>query len=91
MHFLGKAGGWAFQEKLWELDDGELLQVIDLTQQQVGRAKHLMEKYQNVPMDIADASLVALAEPTRIRKVFTLDGDFRIYRTESGEAFEVVP
>ena len=91
MHFLGNGGGWAFQDEFWKLKDGRVVSINDLTQQQVGRVKQLMEKYQNLPMDIADASLVALAEPTRIRRVFTLDAHFRIYRTASGEAFEVVP
>ena len=42
-------------------------------------------------MDLADASLVAIAETLRLRKVFTLDSDFRIYRTQDGGAFEIVP
>jgi predicted nucleic acid-binding protein len=51
----------------------------------------LMEKYQNVPMDLADASLVAIAEVTGVREVFTLDGDFYVYRINDREPFEVFP
>jgi predicted nucleic acid-binding protein len=50
-----------------------------------------MEQYRNVPMSLADASLIAVGESLNLRRVFTLDGDFRIYRTASGEALEVVP
>ncbi len=50
-----------------------------------------MNRYQNVPMDLADASLVAAAETLNDRKVFTLDSDFRIYRLADGSAFEIVP
>ena len=51
----------------------------------------LMEKYQDVPMDLADASLVSLAEESGLRKVLTLDTDFCIYRIHGKESFEVVP
>jgi predicted nucleic acid-binding protein len=42
-------------------------------------------------MDLADASIVALAARHGIRRVFTLDGDFHIYRTGDGGHFEIVP
>ena len=42
-------------------------------------------------MDLADASLVALAETLKLKRVFTLDKDFYIYRLNHKAAFEVVP
>ena len=51
----------------------------------------LMAQYQNVPMDLADASLVAAAEVTGLRLIFTLDSDFRIYRAHNQDVFSVVP
>jgi predicted nucleic acid-binding protein len=50
-----------------------------------------MAKYESVPMDLADASLVALAEERGLRTVFTLDRDFRIYRLARGKSLRVVP
>jgi predicted nucleic acid-binding protein len=50
-----------------------------------------MEKYQNVPMDLADATLVATAEARRMRRIFTLDSDFQIYRLRGRISFELVP
>jgi predicted nucleic acid-binding protein len=44
-----------------------------------------------VGMDLADASLVAVAERLRVRHVFTLDGHFRIYRPRHTRHFEVFP
>jgi predicted nucleic acid-binding protein len=44
------------------------------------RLQTLMAKYRNVPMDLADASLVALAEHLESNRIFTLDSDFYIYR-----------
>jgi hypothetical protein len=49
------------------------------------RAFELMERYSNVPMDFADASLVVAAETLNARKVFTIDRkDFTIYRIRRG-------
>lgn len=40
----------------------------------------LRAKYSNVPMSVADASLVRMAEQLSRSPVLTLDGDFRLYR-----------
>ena len=40
----------------------------------------LLNKYQSVPMSLADACIVRLAEQHSAGVVFTLDNDFRIYR-----------
>jgi uncharacterized protein len=40
----------------------------------------LMRKYRTVPMSLADACLVRMAEIWEGARVFTMDADFRIYR-----------
>lgn len=46
----------------------------------------LMEKYDDLPMDLADASLVLLAEQAGIIEIITLDEtDFGIYRLPGGQ------
>jgi len=42
--------------------------------------KQLMHKYQDVPMSLADACLVRLAEIYEDARILTLDKDFSIYR-----------
>jgi predicted nucleic acid-binding protein len=42
-------------------------------------------------MDLADASLMAAAALLGTRRVFTLDGDFRVYRFADGSAFDITP
>lgn len=42
-------------------------------------------------MDLADASIVALAEERGERRIFTLDRDFQIYRLHGRTRFEVIP
>lgn len=60
----------------------------------LSRALDLMKKYQDVPMDLADASLVVAAEALRTRRVFSLDRrHFAVYRLRWGNgsvAFELV-
>ena len=50
-----------------------------------------MDKYRDLPMDLADASLVAVAEERGLSRVFTLDSDFRVYRLARGRSFTVIP
>ncbi|MFN2564378.1 MAG: type II toxin-antitoxin system VapC family toxin [Gemmatimonadaceae bacterium] len=56
------------------------------------RAASLMSRYAALPMDFADASLVALGEAMRIATVFTTDRrGFSAYRPPRGERFTLLP
>jgi predicted nucleic acid-binding protein len=56
------------------------------------RVAMLMEKYRSVPMDYADATLVALGEELTSDRVFTLDHrGFSAYRLNQRTAFRLVP
>ena len=67
------------------------LVVYDLSPRAVVRLPLLMHQYRDLPMDMADASLVAIAEERRLRQVFTLDSDFGVYRLPNGATFELIP
>lgn len=59
---------------VWFLDDAALI-----------RAFELMLRHADHPMDLADASLVVLAENLKLRKIFTIDrNDFASYRIRQG-------
>lgn len=49
------------------------LQVRELDGDNLTRAFELMVQYADAPMDLADASLVVMAERLKIRRIFTLD------------------
>jgi len=52
----------------------------------------LMEKYADLPMDYADATLVVLAQELRTNLILTTDRrDFSVYRLASGDGFDIVP
>jgi predicted nucleic acid-binding protein len=49
-----------------------------------------MERYENVPMSLADACLVRMAELDSATSIITLDEDFRIYRKNRVEPIELI-
>jgi predicted nucleic acid-binding protein len=50
----------------------------------------LIRKYSNVPMSVADACLVLMAEQIPSSSVLTLDGDFRIYRKNGRQVIPLI-
>jgi uncharacterized protein len=92
MYLLGEAGGWRAQDALWGILQRRYLEIVLQGSGQYRRMRALMEKYRDYPMDLADASLVCLAEERRLREVFTLDeDDFRTYRIHRRQAFRLWP
>lgn len=91
MYLLGDAAGWNAERALWQMIERNALELGELQASDTARARALMEKYRDTPMGIAEATLVAIAEARGLRRVFTLDSDFRVYRYRGRESFEVVP
>ena len=91
MDLLGSAGGWKAQEALWKLLERGDLQLVPLETSLQNRTRVLMTRYRDMPMDLADASLVAVAEALGLTRVFTLDGDFQVYRWKGKRRFETFP
>jgi predicted nucleic acid-binding protein len=50
----------------------------------------LLRKYADVPMSLADACLVCMAEFQSATTVFTLDSDFRLYRKRNRQVVPVL-
>jgi len=79
------------QTALWEMVECEALDIAPLDRDDAPRMKALMRKYRDLPMDLADAALVRVAERDKIQKIFTLDRrHFRVYRP-SGITLSIVP
>ena len=92
MYLLGAAGGWTAQDALWSLVQQGDLELAEQPLEHRGRMRVLMEKYRDRPMDLADASLVVLAEKRGLRDIFTLDHtDFRVYRLNRQQTFRLWP
>ncbi|MEO0536769.1 MAG: hypothetical protein AAF215_23270 [Cyanobacteria bacterium P01_A01_bin.123] len=78
------------QKQLGQLLLNRLLSVYEIQEENYGRLFELMEQYQDRPMDLADASLVLVAERTGARQILTLDSDFLFYRISNKDTFEVI-
>ncbi len=90
MYLLHGLGGYRYQNRLWRTYKAGRLIVLDITALETERMDSLMQQYQNVPMDFADSSLVAVADIRGFRRVFTTDSDFYIYRLSDGSMLEVL-
>ena len=54
------------------------------------RIQDLMKQYQSLPMDLADASLVILAEELGNGRILSIDNrDFNTYRWKNTEPFQI--
>ena len=67
------------------------LRVIDVPASALPALADRIDKYADLPMDLADASLIWLAETLGVLEVATIDRrDFGIYRTARGQALRNV-
>ena len=74
--------------RLMDFMAGQGLRVLFLDDDGLERAFQLMAQYADAPMDLADASLVALAERLELQTVFTIDrGRFHTYRIQRGHRY----
>lgn len=83
---------WKAQDAFWEFLLRGGLEIRELSEKALVRCRILMEKYRDLPMDLADATLVALGEELKLHRIFTLDHkDFTIYRPLQARRFELLP
>lgn len=90
MHFLDAS--WKAQDALWEFVESGVVAILPLEKPDRARMRQLMEKYRDLPMDLADAALVCVAEREKIARIFTIDRrDFERYRPKGIGHFTILP
>ena len=90
MFLLGSVPGG--QDMLWEFTLLHALKFAELGEMDFPRMRELMRKYRDLPMDLADAALVRVAEREKINQIFTTDRrDFELYRPYRLGRFRIVP
>lgn len=68
------------------------IQIVPMSTSHLTRIVERMEKYQDVPMDFTDATLVMLAEELSCGDIFTLDRrGFETYRWGRNRTFRIYP
>jgi predicted nucleic acid-binding protein len=89
MYLLG--GSWEAQRALWSRLETDALALAPLDETDAPRMRELMEKYRDLPMDLADAALVRVAERESLTDIFTLDRrHFSLYRPGRRRRFSIV-
>ena len=80
------------QSALLRMVESGTIRLAPLDINDLPRISELMRKYQDLPMDLADAALVRVAERDQINRVFTIDRrDFEIYRPARISRFRILP
>ena len=80
------------QMELLNLVESGSLRVLPFGRDDMPRVKALMTKYRDLPMDLADAALVRVAEREGIRTIFTIDRrDFALHRPLGLGRFKIIP
>ena len=88
-HLLHRRVGVAMTIAWMETIRDNGVQVFSLQQHHLHRITHLMDRYRDLPMDLADASLVILAEEINTGKIISTDQrDFGTYRWKNHQPFE---
>jgi predicted nucleic acid-binding protein len=57
------------------------LRIYEISQKDLSAIIEMMDKYTNVPMDLADATLMHVAQKEKLADIVSIDSDFDIYRT----------
>ncbi len=78
MYLLSRYG--RAEDALLELVDNGALDIAFRVEDHIGALRKLLHKYRDVPMSLADACVVRMAEIHDGHDILTLDSDFSVYR-----------
>lgn len=78
------------QDAVMSLLNTDAIQLPFRLSGEIGRIRELMNRYQNVPMSLADGCLVRMSELIKGTCVLTLDSDFRVYRKNRNEMIDLI-
>ena len=62
--------------------------IFPLTIDHMERLIELAKKYADLPMDLADGSLVVVSEILNTTNIVTIDADYYVYRTKDRKSFK---
>lgn len=68
------------EEALFECINRKLISIPFILSNEIVAIQHLIKRYKNISMSLADACLVRLSENYSESKILTLNSDFKIYR-----------
>lgn len=80
----------AGHEKALQLVKQGYIEIPFCLSDEIEAVQKLMQRYDSVPISLADACLVRMAETYTDSSVLTLDSDFRIYRQHRNQEISVI-
>lgn len=90
-YLLYERSGQVAQFKFLQQLTTDSIQIFNFQNNHLERAIQLMQQYTDSPMDLADASLVVLAEELKENRILTTDiRDFSIYRYLENQSFTLL-
>ncbi len=88
-YLLAKALGVPSQLRFIAALESNYIEIANITKQDLEKMQQLIQKYADLPMDLADASLVILAEELGHGRILSTDlRDFRTYRWKNHKPFQ---
>jgi len=78
------------QKAVMSLIERGVVQIPFCLEEEVEHIGELLNRYQSVPMSLADACSVRMAEQCASSYVLTIDSDFNIYRKERNQIIPVI-
>jgi predicted nucleic acid-binding protein len=88
-YLIGDRGGHSKRLEFLEHVAGGACNIFELPAPSIDRMLRLMKKYGDLPMDLADASLVVVAEELGEARILSTDErDFRAYRWKNSKPFK---
>ncbi len=88
-YLLAKALGNKSQLRFLQAIDARYVEIFQIQQHHLPHIHQLLRKYADLPMDLADASLVILAEALGHGRILSTDQrDFKTYRWKNHEPFQ---
>jgi len=91
MYLLFNADGIRAQNRLWQhLVDGRVELYVPVNGDW-HRIHELMNQYADMPLDMADASLISAAERLDERQLFTIDRVLAAVQLADGQFLQIVP
>lgn len=78
------------QEKILQLLERQAITIDFDLKNELIEIQRLLTIYKSVPVSLADACLVRMAELQSSSSVFTIDSDFQIYRKNRHEIIDII-
>ncbi len=78
------------QKAVMSLIERGIIQIPFRLVEEVDRVGELLNRYQSVPMSLADACMVRMTEQYASSYLLTIDRDFNIYRKERNQLIPVI-